>query len=922
MKERLFGPQWESKDASVRVRAIVENDDPKLLPSLPGIARDDPDATVRLAALKRLSDENAWLKARLNDSDDKIRTNADPFLLRAACQRPAGELQAQRMAWLEALDDADSIRRLATSAVDGDVRAAALRRVQSPGFLGDCYIAEPDDAIAAGILERIDQISTLRRIATSLRKSHKKRRQAVMQRLAALEGDRGQHSARDELADHLIHQVEQLARGTFSGDRKAEADRIEAEWRSLPKPDEASARRFDGALKIVRSALKPKPVAVPPSGGTSESGPKDQPPVESGPDEAGPQADAELEQLTDRARRVASQPASEKTHATINELLSQFDRRWNSIGRPTPADTATRTHFMALAGELQARQQLLENAASPAPVAETRRPDEPDAPDSADSAGLEALKKALEHAEKALESADIGKSHQAITKARERLRKLPPKRQPAAVTGQLTRMAGKLKELRDWQHWSNNKLRERLIERVGEIDAASLHPDAVTARLKELRERWKELDHQETLPGDKRRFSASQGHWRRFQKACNEVFDAARPYLEKRSEVRDQALAELKQFLEQAGRIVEQPETASDLLIRYQRAAREAIRNLDSLPPKSRGKMASALRQLMDAISARLDQHFEAIENEKRRLIAEARKLEHEKERAVAIDRAKALQAEWKKVGHSRRKTDDKLWREFREPIDPLFEELKEQRQRQTESERQHNQALKDLCEQAEKLANSPTEELEAARGPLAGLEQQFNQQTPIPQALRQRLDRALAQHRSRMNDLAAERDQQKQAHIQELAEALQTTWQMRLDGGETRQQRGRDLPDIPAGDLLGQRLRERLGQFMADDADLDALAGQVREATAGARRTVIEMECLAGVETPEEDRRQRMDYQISRLSDRLGEGAPRPDLVTERAERYQRWLGSFPHDPAQHAALAKRFETADRILKKMAAVE
>ncbi|MDT8408794.1 MAG: DUF349 domain-containing protein [Wenzhouxiangellaceae bacterium] len=903
LKERLFGPAWESKDPAVRIQSVNTGMEQQLFASLPEIARKDADASVRLAALRRLNDESAWLQARLNETDEAIRSHADQYLLRRACAEPAADGLEHRLGWQKTLTDADSIRRLAREGADAPIRRAALARIESPGFLGDCYVAETDEEIATELLERIDQVSTLKRISSALRKRHKHRHQAVMHRLARLEGDTGSHDARDELTQHLIDKLEQLARGEFSGDRLAQADHLQNQWNELPDPDPAAARRFEGAMKIVRSALKPKPKvapAVPEKVVVAE-------------------ARSELTLLTEKARNMAAQPASDETDAALNALMSDFDRAWNATGSPSQADLDARIHFSALAGELQARQQALRNRPP------TRTKTESDADGSrpepaatADPQLIEALNQALQTAEQSLEAGHISDAASAVDKARSAFDRLAKKHQPRAVPGELARMAGKLKEMRDWQHWSNNKLRERLIERVGEIDVAGLHPDAVTARLKELRERWKELDQQEVMPGDKRQFSAPQGQWRRFQKACNEVFESARPFLEKRSEVRDQSLQELKDFLVDARQVADDAEASSDKLIRYQRAARQAIRNLDTLPPKARGKMASTLRGLMDDISAALDKHFDAIESEKRRLIAEACKLAHEKDRAVAIDRAKSLQAEWKKAGHSRRKVDDKLWREFREPIDPLFEELKKARDEHKQAEKAQTEELKALCARAEELVDSETDELESLAGPLTGLEREFNGFSPIPPGLRKRFDQATARYRKRMDDLRQQREQQKRAHLDKLIETLQDTWKQRAAGKPVEPLQ--DLPQVPDGDALGQSLLERLQRFADSEIDTGQLTAEVQALTGDARQVVIEMECLAGVETPEEDRRQRMDYQINRLSHRLADGAPRPDLGSERTGLQQRWLESLPHQPDQHGKLKKRFEAAEKILKQMTA--
>lgn len=894
LKERLFGLPWEHKDTATRTRAVAEGVDPRLREALPGLAANDPEATVRLAALKRMDDEAQWLSARANDEDAVVRDAADRALVRLVAE--AGGDVAARRTWLKSVDDGDRLRQVAERAADEALRRDALARIQAQGFLGDRYCDETSDALAAELLARLDQVSTLKRIADRLRTRHKQRHHAALERLASLEGD-DRHETRDALALELIERVEQLARGQFKGDRVQRADELQRDWDQLADPDPAHARRFDGAMRIVRRALQPRPD-----------------PVEHLPAEPEESNNDPLQPLVDRVQALASRPLGDESEARLKQLVTEFEQAWKSLDSPDDDARAKMKHFHALADEMRARLKPAAPA-RPASGAEPARTSDP-APAGPDPESLEALDRALEAADAAIEHGEIPPASEAISRARSAHDRIPKKHRPRDVEGRLNRMARRLKEMRDWQHWSNNKLRERLIQRAEELDAAELHPDAITERLKELRERWRDLDRQEILPGEKRKFAAPHAQWRRFQGACKEAFDSAKPYLEKRTEVREASLDDVNEFLAAADRLVQDPDAERDALVRHQRAARQVIRNLEQVPPKARGKVAKRLRALMDGISARLDEASEAIEQEKRRLVAEARKLAHEKDRAVAIDRAKALQAEWKKAGRGRKKIEDALWKEFREPIDPLFEGLKQERDEQRQAEKAAVDALKTLCQKAEALAEADDAEIEAAAGPLAGLEAEFNQHGRVPPALRKRMEAAIQRHRQRIRELDEERERAAQAHLDALTDALQSTWNARSAGEAAKI----DRPELPEDDDLARTLDARLDAFLADDATPEVLAEQVQRFTDQARQVCVEMECLSGLDTPTADKQLRMDYQLGRLAGRLGEGAERPDLDTERDDLRKRWLGSFPHDPEAHGELEKRFAAADRILKQMGA--
>ena len=115
------------------------------------------------------------------------------------------------------------------------------------------------------------------------------------------------------------------------------------------------------------------------------------------------------------------------------------------------------------------------------------------------------------------------------------------------------------------------------------------------------------------------------------------------------------------------------------------------MRKLDEVPARSRSRTARKLRNAMDRVSKVLDGHYQEVEATKRRLIREAGQLVHIDEREQAIEKAKLLQREWQSAGTMWRSKDQKLWNEFRKPIDPLFAEATEARKEHKQAERERS---------------------------------------------------------------------------------------------------------------------------------------------------------------------------------------------------------------------------------------
>jgi DNA repair protein SbcC/Rad50 len=894
LKSRLFKKPWQHKDPEVRAQAVHESDDPELKAELTRIAQDDEAAMVRLAALKRINSEPFWLDARLRESDPEIVAAADAFLAREVPRTAGGSMQKERLQWFALINDADLIRRMAISAEDVALRRAAVERINAQGFLGDAFGKETDDQLAAEILARIDQQSTLERLVEGLRKTSKKRSQAAAARLLELQAASGKHDPQQLAADQVVARMEALARGAVEGDRGELLAELLAEWKKLKSPSEAMQRRFDGARKIVEAAIN-RPARPAAEAEQSDAQPAaDQ-----------PASDGGLEQAADHIRTAIRQA---RTDLKPVDLLATWDRAWNQIKQPGPAEQALKADMLPLLRELQAQ------SAQQSQKKEDGVEEKAESTESGRDFNAE-----LDLIARTLEEGDIRRSHELIRALRSENDKLPTRSRPREVGGRLQRMEGRLKEMRNYQHWSHNKHRDELIEQIEKLPETGQHPDAISVALKEARDEWQRLEKLETLPGDRKRFAAPPGQWRRFQAACKLAFDSAKPYFEKRHEIQQDNLEQLDSFVEQGLSLASSDQPDSKLLQQFMRKARQAIRRLDDLPPRTRGKSAARLRELMDAISRRLDEAFEQIELTKRRLITEARALAHEKDIKVATDKAKALQAQWQQAGSGRRKLEQKLWEEFREPIDPLFEKIKGERQEQKQADKEALAELKSLCEQAETLARIDEAELDNARGRMSGLAADWHARPGRPGNLNSRFEKAEAAFERRLEEARDKERAQARSALENLAGAVQAIWSKRLEKGSKDllslvPESQADADQAVAVDLLAAARR-----FADPDTADDELEEVAAEQVEQARQVVVEAEFLTGMDTPEADRKLRMDYQVKRLAQRMSERSSTPDLETELAMLIERWYKSLPHPPSKHAELAKRFAKCRGVLEKMA---
>lgn len=931
-KEKLTGLRWEHKDAEVRRRAVAEMDDPRLIQALPRLAAGDPDAGVRIQALERLDEEAWWLECSETDSDAQVRTRADQRLPHFFHRPAANETYLkQRVAWLERGRSTDLLYHLAVKAADTELRTAAITRIEAQGFLGDRVIGESDPEIARRALKRITQTSTLERIAGKLRKSNKERVRWVQARLAELNAQSDVPAASPRFAT-LCKEMEQLSRGEATGGGLADrCEELVNEWQHTPgDAGPALTRRFEAASAIVRAALqRPSKTSTASTETTrrlralleaSDAGAA-RAEVESlektmAPEQRETVSDlieqvqkhiaaldthphAVLQSLHKRIRAYQRDAGQRPDPARVREFTSDWDRHWNRIDTPTAADEQIKHTTLGMLAAL--REQ-----------AESRR--------ERQARDLSHVTADLGTIEKALDEGNLAGAQQAIHAARADFNRMSRREQQrhGELNAQINQLFGRLKEMRDWQRWSNDKIRKQLIEEVDALPQQKLHPDAVAAKLKEARESWQHLEAQEILPGDKKKHASSPGMWRKFQAACKQAFADAKPYFEKRESLQQDKFVALEAFISDAGRQAEAESPDFRQLEKLLRQARRQIRRLDDIPPAARRGAAQSLRELMDKITGRLNARWDEVEKVKQKLIHEARQLEHEHDADKAMAEAKSLQRRWQEAGATRRRREQALWNAFREPIDPIFSKVKEKRAEQDAKVQEARAEIEALCGEAEKLAACSDAELAAAGGRMAGLSQQWQSMKVHDRRLRQRFSDAEQTVERRLLEQEQKEAQAVRAGGEKRAELLQAAWDAYTAGtldADTRKKLDESWPETP-DDAGAKTLRQRFDACLSGETE--SLAADTGGFAETARAMLIEMEFLAGRPSPEEEREARMAYQVKRLSDQLAGGGERRGLAEEVADLLNRWQLCFPLPPDQAPALLARYRATVKLLDEM----
>jgi hypothetical protein len=271
-----------------------------------------------------------------------------------------------------------------------------------------------------------------------------------------------------------------------------------------------------------------------------------------------------------------------------------------------------------------------------------------------------------------------------------------------------------------------------------------------------------------------------------------------------------------------------------------------------------------------------------------------------------ATDEVKRLQERWKAVGPVSREDDRKLWDEFRQHCDALFQK----RQQEFAS---HNEALEgnksraiELCDELEKIAALSGQELLDQAKRLPDVRVAFDEigELPKPNArqLQDRFERAFERcHKAVAQQHARDAEQgwiglfDAANHVRAYRLALARN----ADAAELKQAAEDHLASATK---LPKRGVEALKNALAQQGSTDVAANEL-----ALRKLCIRAEILTDTPTPEADQTLRREYQVQRLMESMGQGvkAEQGQLEPMTIE----WLGVGPTEEVVYLPLLDRFK-------------
>ncbi len=901
IKELVFGLKWEHKNEDIRATAVAQLNDPRLIGKLSEIATSDPVAKVRLHAIRRITDLPLLLNSATKDTDLHVNAQAWKSIKALISGSQKSTYSNEQCAeFVNSVNHKETIDSLAVKAHSPLVRLQAVQKITQQGLLGDITLNDKAIEVRLQALNQIKQSSTLERIAKKSRTSDKRIYKAVTALLDAIKIEAGNEDTLALQADAICNQVQSLISEKEGSGRRAELDQLDEKWKLISaKVSQELIVRYENSTAILRRALIAPQLDAENKLNQTQQHDSTCTAILNSLDLIKTQASVDndlnalqkginqAEQLWQKLDQSLLTPRTEQHYSVARELaLSAYDSMLEALPlSPKLIEIHQKAKHLLNNLDKKLKQNTInrfekdwqraykESQSSPKLTLLSSQfneiiaglNDELNNQQKTATLKISRAKTLLDLLEPTLENADLKESKKLHNELADIQRQLAhhslfrAEKLDSAINTSWSRM----KELRDWQHWANEKVRKDICDDIESLIGQQRHPDAVLEKVRSAQKQWRELDQMEHLPGDRNKYSASREIKQQFTKACDLLIKPARPYLQKREDLQHEKYQSIGELLELAELQLKKELPWDWKSVReLSRNCRRAMRDLNEIPAKNRSTVASKIRETLDLLDIQTNSHYESVIVKKEFIIAQASALETHSPLADAISKAKGLQSKWKNAGTADRKSDQKLWKIFRTHVDAVFAKQAEEKQQEIDVQNKLQSHLVQLCEEVENHLSLKGDALRAVSSQIAGAKAAWQEHEGNNTTLNSRFEKANKAYQLAIVELNEDDRREQRNRLKKAAEII---WE--FDDNNHL--------DSNVADNLKQEFEKLLSHFDTSQSkqllnrfDLDRSSEITVETNNAANELCIQLEILAGIESPKEAQQARMNFQISKLNE------------------------------------------------------
>ncbi len=455
------------------------------------------------------------------------------------------------------------------------------------------------------------------------------------------------------------------------------------------------------------------------------------------------------------------------------------------------------------------------------------------------------------------------------------------------------------KKLIDWKDFAVSPKKDELINKMELLRVSGLPVEQLANSIKSLQNQWRLLSKGGKMPEDDR--------WKKFKTLSDEAYQPCKQYFAEKEVTRKDNTDKRNKIIEQISEFYKNFNW-DEIDARYVQSVLKTARNewlsFHLVEYKSSKSMQHKFDKIMDAIYKKIQISYEANIQSKQEIIEQAKHLLELSTTKESIEKAKQLQQKWKSIGQIPIKIDNKLWDEFRNICNKIFEN-------RNLKNKEYQAQLDDNLKQAQQIINTLDSlcvesqvSLEYLKQQSRQLQHQFLSIKMIPKAkvhsLNQKFEQVLEKVKAKGIELENLESSKRLKQILKDSDDYHAKYtDMQKNSENIIAQKEFFDSILKDKKLPGNIKKSLLNKFKSEDDLVD------EEVQLNILRAIcIRVEILNNCETPPEDQQRRLTIQVKNLQQGFKGGCNKdtPDsLIAE-------WTATYLVNSPLHQSLYQRF--------------
>lgn len=482
----------------------------------------------------------------------------------------------------------------------------------------------------------------------------------------------------------------------------------------------------------------------------------------------------------------------------------------------------------------------------------------------------------------------------------------------------------KLIELRDWKIFAATEKKKELITQIQHLIDSKMHASDRSKNISKMHKEWKTLG----------RSNQNEQLWKEFKKLSDQAYEPCKEYFKERKQLMAENLLKRREIcdsLEAEYKSLQEADDEPDIS-KLNKLLSDSEKDWKSYAPIEQSKIKSLQKRFYETVNQlrKLRKSKLSVSaKQKQELIGQAQELTKTDDNKHAMNEAKRLQQEWKIIGPTSYREDQKYWQDFRAACDTIFNKRNEASNELREDLQKIEARLNELLAALDAIAKKDDSAFRESRASYQDLAQEFsNSLDPRIKSQRKRLlDRFNAVKRqidSRFRALPDKRQQQLMQAVTENASTLQDLEKALLNESDVEKFNAlQQAFDSAAFDSATKSGNAELDELLStrksaalsakSNAELKKLCKQSEDAY---KQLCVQAEIRANIDTPAEDKALRMKLQLEQLQSGFGQAKPDPKQNLKYAMSTE--LHSIALGPLDEAARKTFTARLSEVLQKL----